>query len=72
MSDPILSLQYQAKREVRRKNMGNNIDRCNIVDFGYLLLMMNHLVELGLITEEHKARAAQRIADENELSLLFI
>ncbi|MFB0919859.1 MAG: hypothetical protein QMB62_03105 [Oscillospiraceae bacterium] len=52
--------------------MNNEIGRLNIVDYGYLLLMMNRLIELGLITEEHKARTARRIAEENELSLLLI
>lgn len=53
-------------------DMNNEIGRLNIVDYGYLLLMMNRLIELGLITEEHKARTARRIAEENELSLLLI
>ena len=52
--------------------MNNEIGRLNIVDYGYLLLMMNRLIELGLITEEHKTRTARRITEENELSLLLI
>ena len=53
-------------------DMNNEIGRLNIVDYGYLLLMMNRLIELGLITEEHKTRTARRITEENELSLLLI
>jgi len=65
----ILSTKCRLKQEA---DMNNEIGRLNIVDYGYLLLMMNRLIELGLITEEHKARTARRIAEENELSLLLI
>lgn len=50
----------------------NRPDKLNIVKFADLLLLMNHLIGLGLITEEEKERTAQRIAYENELSLLLI
>ena len=41
-------------------------------DFAYLLQVMNRLVEQGIITARHKEETARRIAEEYELSFLYI
>lgn len=41
-------------------------------DFAYLLQVMNRLVEQGVITTRHKEEAAKRIAEEYELSPIYI
>lgn len=44
----------------------------NIVDFATLLQMMNTLVSRGKITQKQKEITAQRIAEQYELSPLYL
>lgn len=44
----------------------------NIVDFATLLQMMNTLVSKGKITQRQKEITAQRIAEQYELSPLYL